>query len=599
MALRVHPLGDFRPCSISRTISDGGTVAITDACRTTLIAPQLAAWSRRTAEPARFTAEAVGTWAPENVANAVRALIFAVCMGLAAFVPKPLDQLVWFPMVFAAGLVAGAYQPPNRTGHVLRVAESLTCASAVVITGGVGSALFPYLIASSFAGGILTGVSGSLPAPACAAVALFGSMAFVDSPTGFPGQVTQWVLLAIAAGLLAAWIRRLQMAGMQTTTAVDRSYAAAYRLLVQLRPVARELSVGLDPATIAEGLLQSLRGLHAFDRGALYVRGEGGRTVPLALLGASRLGWDIDVTGDGPFAEVWRTRMPRQLSRQLSGTSGSAVILPLVIEHRTFGLVVYETANRRLGPSDVEAAAHLASETALRLDTALLFSEVRDLATAEERRRVAREIHDGIAQELSSLGYFVDGLKAEARSRGDGSDEALAELRGELTRIVGELRLSIFDLRSEVDGHGGLGAALSEYVRSIGRRSGLTVHMSLTESTHRLPAETEAELLRIAQEAITNVRKHADAENLWVSLVVEPPRAALCIEDDGRGLGEPGLDSFGLQVMRERAARLRTQVRIQPREGGGTTVELRIGELDEIPSQELALAGSRAGKGAS
>ena len=62
------------------------------------------------------------------------------------------------------------------------------------------------------------------------------------------------------------------------------------------------------------------------------------------------------------------------------------------------------------------------------------------------------------------------------------------QLRTEITRIVSELRMSIFDLRSEVDVHGGLGAALSEYVRTVGRQSGLTVHMSLAESANRLPA---------------------------------------------------------------------------------------------------------------
>jgi signal transduction histidine kinase len=252
-------------------------------------------------------------------------------------------------------------------------------------------------------------------------------------------------------------------------------------------------------------------------------------------------------------------------------------VIPLVIGLRTFGLVGYETIRRSLGANDAAEASALASEVALRLETALLFDEVRGLATAEERRRVAREIHDGIAQELSYLGYFVDGLAAEARSTSDGLEPQLVQLRSEITRIISELRMSIFDLRSEVDVHGGLGAALSEYVRSVGRQSGLVVHLSLAESANRLPAETEAELLRIAQEACTNARKHAEAENLWVSLEVEPPTALLRIEDDGRGLGRARTDSYGLQIMRERASRLRTKVIVAPREPRGTLVEVRLG----------------------
>ena len=165
-------------------------------------------------------------------------------------------------------------------------------------------------------------------------------------------------------------------------------------------------------------------------------------------------------------------------------------------------------------------------ELALRLETALLFSEVRSLATAEERRRLAREIHDGIAQELASLGYVVDDLAARARYLPD-LEADLKTLRGELTRVISELRLSIFDLRSEVQSTVGLGTALSDYVRQVGASSNLTVHLVLDESPMRLPIDAETELLRIAQEAVTNARKHANAENLWVTCRVDPPSAYL------------------------------------------------------------------------
>jgi signal transduction histidine kinase len=109
--------------------------------------------------------------------------------------------------------------------------------------------------------------------------------------------------------------------------------------------------------------------------------------------------------------------------------------------------------------------------------------------------------------------------------------------------------------------------------------------MSLAETPNRLPAETEAELLRIAQEAITNARKHAEAENLWVSLTVDPPSALLRVEDDGRGLGKARTDSYGIQIMKERARRLRTTVDVLAREPRGTTVEIRLGD---DPTSSLA-----------
>jgi signal transduction histidine kinase len=519
------------------------------------------------------------TWESERVANIVRVLVLVLCVALTALSPDRHHSLPWFPLLIAAGTIGSVRQQSGLAGRIARIVEAVICAVAVLGSDDPTSPLFPYLIAPAFAGGLLAGITGAFTSPGFAALALIGGLPFVDeSPHDWGVSIAEWVLLAVAAGLLASWIRRLLVPGLAHRPQIsDSSYAAAYRLLSQLRPVARQLSVGLDPGTIAQGLLQALKDVHDFERGAVYVRTGAGRLVPLAFIGSSRIDWAVDVTGDGPFAEAWLSQRPQRLSRQLSGPPGSALVIPLVIGLRTFGLVGFETVRRALGPHDAEQAARLVEDTALRLETALLFDDVRGMATAEERRRVAREIHDGIAQELSYIGYFVDGLAAEARSKDDAMEQQLLQLRTEITRIVSELRMSIFDLRSEVDVHGGLGAALSEYVRSVGRQSGLTVHMSLAETPNRLPAETEAELLRIAQEAITNARKHAEAENLWVSLSVDPPSALLRIEDDGRGLGSARADSYGIQIMRERAKRLRTTVDVLPRDPRGTVVEVRLG----------------------
>ena len=119
-------------------------------------------------------------------------------------------------------------------------------------------------------------------------------------------------------------------------------------------------------------------------------------------------------------------------------------------------------------------------DDALRLESAVLFGDVRAVATVEERRRLAREIHDGIAQEIASLGYLVDDLARDECSHNH--QPGLVDLRDELTRVVTELRLSIFDLRSGVSTNAGLGSVLADYVREIGKGSGMAVHTSLEES---------------------------------------------------------------------------------------------------------------------
>jgi signal transduction histidine kinase len=137
--------------------------------------------------------------------------------------------------------------------------------------------------------------------------------------------------------------------------------------------------------------------------------------------------------------------------------------------------------------------------------------------------------------------------------------------------------MSIFDLRTGVNDSVGLGAALSEHAQRIAAQSDLVIHVSMDESPKRLPITVEVELLRIVQEAITNVRRHANATNLWLTVTVEPPRAHITVTDDGRGLKPGRADSFGITGMRERARRIGANLHVGPGPEGGTLVEVGLG----------------------
>jgi len=220
----------------------------------------------------------------------------------------------------------------------------------------------------------------------------------------------------------------------------------------------------------------------------------------------------------------------------------------------------------------------VSAPAALRLEAALLFDDVRSLATNEERQRLAREIHDGGAQELVIIGYGVDNALATLPEDPERTTEDLRSLREEITRVVTELRLSLFELRSQVDRHGNLTSAIADFARIVGASAGLRVHLSLDDSPGRLPTAIEAELLRIAQEAITNARKHAGASNLWVTCSVDPPNAQIEVSDDGQGIADQRVDGrYGLAIMAERAERIRGRLEIRPRHPNGTTVAVVLG----------------------
>jgi signal transduction histidine kinase len=212
----------------------------------------------------------------------------------------------------------------------------------------------------------------------------------------------------------------------------------------------------------------------------------------------------------------------------------------------------------------------------VRLSSAVVFDEVRGLATVDERRRLAREIHDGIAQELVYFGYELDAALAALPAKPDEACETLTRLRASNTETLNELRLSVYELRSEVDGARGLTAALSDHVRRLGSSTDLTVHLTLTDSGGRLNVATEAEVLRIAQEALSNARRHSGGRNLWVELIVDPPLVSLRVEDDGTGIDPAADPGFGLAIMRERSERLGAEFTVRPRRPNGTIVALLL-----------------------
>jgi signal transduction histidine kinase len=527
---------------------------------------------------------------PTYAANAVRVAMLFLCALVMALRGEPLTDFTWLLPVVAAAAVAARFGSGSLPATFVRIGEAVVTAVAVMQTGGPDSPLQPYLLAPAFAGGVASGAGGAVTPPGWAAMALLVGSVVAHPRTSWRTSgagVTEWLILGIAMGMLAAWIKRLTQVRVPPT---NESYAAASRLLVQLRAVTRRLPTGLDPVSIADDVLTSLKDVLPFDRGCVFVPSSGSRLVPLCVQGTSSLQWEVTLTDESPFSTAWHEGRAVLLDELLTrggpaSRVGSALVLPLRVGDRNVGLAAIETTAPGAYPAAaVEQARPLLDDTAVRLESALLFEEVRHLATTEERQRLARQIHDGIAQELVYVGYVLDGLASQAGQAGQGGtapgelQQSLRDLRAEVTRIISELRLSIFDLRSEVSRSGGLGAALSEYVRNIGRNSGLTVHLSLSEHTSRLPTRAEEEILRIAQEAIAAARKRPSAANLWVTLVVEPPHATLVVEDDGVELrSRRREDSFGLDVMRERAERLHGSVEVSTRQPRGTCVRFRLG----------------------
>lgn len=510
---------------------------------------------------------------PQRVVWILRWTLLTLSIATAALRGHSAAALGSAAVLLVTALAANRLPAESRLARFSRGAEVILACWAIFLTGLSDSPFFIYLCVPALAGGLFFGaIDAVILAGLAAAVLLVAAAATGQiAKAEFTTTIGQYVIISVAIGLVAAWARRL----LRLQPAVDQPlFDTAYRLLTQLRTVARQLPGTLDPVAVSAELLAELDKILPNHRSAVFARTGGGRLVTLAGDIEDAPGWDVRMDGDSPFAEAWTTQ-----GRQWRALAGSTwlCVLPLVVGLRTIGLVGLEGSGSRPGAGVLNDLAGRCADGALRIQTALVFEDIRDIATAEERQRVAREIHDGIAQELVIVGYGVDNALAELPGDALEARTSLAALRVEVTRIISELRLSLYDLRSDIDPHGGLGAAISSYLRTVGTTSGLTVHITLEESPRRLPAATEAELFRITQEAIHNARKHARANNLWVWVEVKPPLARIGVEDDGVGMSSVRRQgSYGQSIMQERADRVGANLAINDRPGGGTRVIIEL-----------------------
>jgi signal transduction histidine kinase len=216
-------------------------------------------------------------------------------------------------------------------------------------------------------------------------------------------------------------------------------------------------------------------------------------------------------------------------------------------------------------------------------------------AVLGERNRIAREIHDTLAQGYVGISVQLEVLAELLRmNKAEAAAKHLDSTRGYVREGLAEARQSIWALRSQDAGETTLPVRLRRMVEGEDGH-GLEAGLSIFGAYRTLPAETEREFLRVAQEAIHNVKKHAGAKKLFVQLAYGPGEVALEVRDDGRGfavgkelqavLERDGPGHYGLTGMRERAAAIGGTLEVISEPGVGTTVKLEVPARRELKEQ--------------
>jgi signal transduction histidine kinase len=256
------------------------------------------------------------------------------------------------------------------------------------------------------------------------------------------------------------------------------------------------------------------------------------------------------------------------------------MIVPIKLGKKVLGVLDLVTgAADAFHDIDLFAVWLLADQVGTALENARLHSELREMAVVEERNRIAREIHDTLAQGFAGISMLTQTAEA-ALSDGD-LEQAGAQMdriRALAKEKLSEARRSVQALRPDVAVHEDLAGLIRCELEQLARDAGVQTHFDVVGEEQAVPQAIKLAMLRICQESLHNIQKHSNATEVSVALTYNPNAIALVVEDNGIGFDpkSPASDHFGLTVMRERARLVGGSVVVNSRVGFGTTVYVNM-----------------------
>jgi signal transduction histidine kinase len=395
----------------------------------------------------------------------------------------------------------------------------------------------------------------------------------------------QWSIELLLVGLVSGYARRVTgEADRQHSLALDRlgRLADANALLFSLHQVAQTLPASLDLDEVLDSTMARMKDLFQY------------RSAQVLLVDETVGGWQVarwegqklpGHLGDDELPPPLNTVIARRavvrednLLRSggpgLTPSMASGLYAVLTARESLVGLIVIEHEDAdHFTEREVELLTGFAEPAALAIDNARWFGRLRTVGADEERTRIARDLHDRIGQSLAYLAFELDRI-VKADGKGTRVTTSLEQLRKDVRGVVGEVRDTLYDLRTDVSDESDLPTVLTGFLGRVHDRSALETSIEVT-GTGRLPLLQEREMWRVAQEAVTNVERHAQATSVVIRWRCDGQSALLEVADDGRGFerGKAGrLDSYGLLGMRERAASIGAALVVDTAPGKGSII---------------------------
>jgi len=273
------------------------------------------------------------------------------------------------------------------------------------------------------------------------------------------------------------------------------------------------------------------------------------------------------------------SKEPRYLFNEERPDTRSELGVPIKIGTETLGVLDIESVDvDAFDEIDLFTAQTLADQLAIAIENTRLYRETRDMAVLEERNRMAREIHDTLAQGFTGIVLQLEAAEQVINEDVARAQEHLDRARSLARESLNEARRSVWALRPQALEQLPLVDTLRHETEKFIQDSGVKVNLNISGERQVLPPDVESTLLRICQESLNNVRKHARASEAEVNLAFEKEVVKLTIHDNGTGFDTevPTEGAFGLIGMRERARLLRGTLAVHSEHGQGTRIEVMI-----------------------
>jgi signal transduction histidine kinase len=260
----------------------------------------------------------------------------------------------------------------------------------------------------------------------------------------------------------------------------------------------------------------------------------------------------------------------------MTGACRALLVVPLALAVDEYGLLVnFYPAKREFSAEEVELARMLGDQVILAVGNALLRQQAEETAIAQERGRIAGDLHDSVTQLLFSANLTAEALPSLLDGDLGGAKRSLDQLRSLTTRALAEMRALLLELRPSVIEESGLEQVLRSLVVAGSGRGGIPIRLTVHGALD-LPHEVRVALYRIVQESLNNVIRHAHAHSAEVVITCKGHGVDVTVTDDGLGLDPNDVPAghMGLRIMHERARAIGARLTVGCPPGGGTQVRV-------------------------